>query len=171
MLDPIWQRFDGGARSALPFLTAVLCTLLSVAAWPIPWLGPVAPPLALMAVYYWTVHRPDLLRPGLVFIIGLLNDVVNFLPLGLSALLFIAAHQAILRLRRFFAGHTFFMIWSGFILTAVCVMLAEWLLLCVIRWQGVPLLPVLMQTLLAIVFFPLPCWLFIRLQRATLSTG
>ena len=105
---------------------------------------------------------------SMAFLIGLLNDVLNSLPLGLSALLFVGAHQLILRQRRYFSGHSFFMIWSGFILVTLMVMLAEWLLLCLIRWQSVPVLPVFAQVLLAIVFFPLPCWLFIRLQRAAL---
>ncbi len=105
----------------------VLCTLLSVVTWPLPHLGAVAPPLGLIALYYWTSHRPDLFRPGMAFLIGLLSDVINFLPLGLSALLFVAAHQMIFHQRRFFAGHSFFMMWSGFILTVLAVMLSEWL--------------------------------------------
>jgi rod shape-determining protein MreD len=169
MLDQLWQRLDHGARLSLPFITAFLCALLGVIAWPLPYLGMVAPPLALMALYYWTIHRPDLFHPSMAFAIGLLNDVVHFLPLGLSAFLFVGAHQLILRQRRFFASHSFFMIWTGFILTAFAVMMAEWILLCLIRWQAIPMLPVLAQIVLAVVFFPLPCWLFIRLQRAALT--
>ncbi len=93
MLDTIWQRLDSGTRMALPFVTALLCTLLGVIAWPLPWFGAVAPPLALMAVYYWAIHRPDLFRPGMAFVIGLLHDTINGLPLGLSALLFVAAYD------------------------------------------------------------------------------
>jgi rod shape-determining protein MreD len=169
MLDAVLQRLDSAARMALPFATALLCTLLGVIAWPLPWFGAVAPPLALMAVYYGAIHRPDLFRPGMAFVIGLLHDTINFLPLGLSALLFVAAHQLIFRQRRFFAGHSFFMMWWGFALTVLIVMAAEWLLQGLIGWQLLPVLPVVMQCLLAIVLFPLPCWLLIRLQRAALS--
>src|ERR1700722_347522 len=165
----MWQRFEHGARLSIPFVTVFVCTLLSIVAWPLPHFGMVAPPLALMAIYYWTVHRPDLLGPGLTFLIGLLNDTVHFLPLGLSALVFVGAHEVILRQRRFFAGHSFFMLWSGFILTILGVMLTEWLLLCVLRFQIIPIMSALMQTALAIVFFPLPCWIFIRLQRLTVT--
>jgi rod shape-determining protein MreD len=169
MIDVLWQRLDQSARQSLPFATTFLCTLLSVMAWPLPHFGLVTAPLALIALYYWTVHRPDLFRPWMAFTLGLLNDAVNFLPLGVSALLFVAAHQLVLQQRRFFAGHSFFMMWSGFALTALTIMFAEWLLLCLIRWQGVPFLPVVMQFLLAITIFPLPCQLFIRLQRTALT--
>jgi rod shape-determining protein MreD len=168
MLTPAWQRFDNGARMVLPFVTTLMLCLLSSIRWPIPFLGTVAPPLALMAIYYWTVHRPDLFGSGGAFFIGLLHDVINNLPLGLSALLFVAAHQIILRQRRFFSGHSFFMLWVGFILTVTITMIIEEILLGVINWHGVPFRPVLMQIILAIVLFPLPCWLLIRLQRAAL---
>src|ERR1700679_278021 len=107
MFSNIGQRFDTGARLALPFVTAFLCVLFGVIVWPLPWLGPVVPPLALMAVYYWAIHRPDLFCPSLAFIIGLLNDILSGLPPGLSAFLFVAAHQVVFRQRRFFAGHSF----------------------------------------------------------------
>jgi rod shape-determining protein MreD len=171
MFSTVWQRLDTGARLCLPFAVTLLCTLLSVMAWPLPYFGPVAPPLALIAVYYWTIHRPDLFRPWMAFLIGLLNDVVNFLPLGLTALLFVGAHQLVLRQRRFFAGHSFFMMWSGFALTSVTLMIAEVILLSVIQWKLVPLTPVLMQFILVIVLFPLPCQIFIRMQRSALTLG
>lgn len=169
MLDVVWQRLDNGARLALPFVTTLLCTFFSVVAWPLPHLGAIAPPLGLIALYYWAIHRPDLFRPSMAFVIGLLNDVINSLPLGLSALLFVAAHQLVLHQRRFFTGHSFFMMWFGFILMILTVMIAEWFGICLIHWQATPLLPVITQVILAIVIFPLPCWLLILLQRTVLS--
>ncbi|MFY9287548.1 MAG: rod shape-determining protein MreD [Alphaproteobacteria bacterium] len=169
MLDNFWLRLDSGARQSLPFFTALLCTLFSVIAWPLPHFGPVAPPLGLIALYYWAIHRPDLFRPGMVFLLGLLNDIVNFLPLGLSALLFVGAYQLVLEQRRFFSGHSFFMMWFGFILMLFLVMLAQWLGLSLIQWHLMPFTPVLMQMILAIIIFPLPCWLLISLQRIALS--
>jgi len=169
MLTTVWQRLDQGARLALPFVTALIFTLISAITLPLPWFGEVAPPLALIAVYYWAIHRPDLFWPSMAFGIGFLNDVVHFLPLGLSALIFVAAHHLVLTQRRFFVGHAFFMLWWGFALTMLIVMLATWGLQSAIRWQLVPFLPVVVQALLAIIIFPLPAWLLIRLQRLTLS--
>lgn len=168
-MDVVWQRLDQGLRLAMPSAVALLMTLLSVIVWPLPYLGPVMPPLGFIALYYWSTHRPDLFPPGIAFLLGFLNDIINGLPLGISALLFTLAHQVIFRQRRFFAGHSFFMLWSGFALAAAVLMLAEWFLISLVRWQPSPFLPVLMQTVLAIVIFPLPCWILIRLQRSVLS--
>ena len=169
MIDTIWQRLDHGGRLVLPVMTAIAAALLGSIVWPLPHLGSVAPPLALMTVYYWSLHRPDLFRPSMAFAIGLLNDVINFLPLGLSGLLFVAAHQIVFRQRRFFIGHSFFMMWFGFVLTVIVVLFLQWLMMSIIGWHLIPVLPVLMQTIFAIALFPLPCWLLIVLQRLTLN--
>ncbi|MGE3623753.1 MAG: rod shape-determining protein MreD [Bdellovibrionales bacterium] len=171
MLASFWQRLDAGVRLALPFVVTLLMTLLGVVTWPLPNFGEVAPPLALIAVYYWAIHRPDLFRPSMAFLVGLLNDVLHALPLGLSALVFVGMHQLVFSQRRFFAGHSFFMMWWGFALTALTVLLAEWGALSLVRWQVVPFMPVFLQGALAVVIFPLPCWLLIRLQRGVLSSG
>jgi rod shape-determining protein MreD len=168
-MDIVWQRLDQALRLAMPATATVLMTLLSVIVWPLPYLGPVMPPLAFIALYYWSTHRPDLFPPGIAFMVGFLNDIINGLPLGISALLFTLARQAILQQRRFFAGHSFFMLWSGFALAASVLMIIQWVLVDLVRWQIVPFLPVLIQTVLAIVIFPLPCWALIRLQRSVLS--
>jgi rod shape-determining protein MreD len=145
--------------------------MLSVIAWPLPFLGTVSPPLALVCIYYWTVHRPDLFGAGSAFVIGLLNDIINDLPLGLSAFVYIGVQHVILRQRRFFVGHSFFALWMGFVLTVVIVLIVQMLLLSLVRWQWMPFTPVFMQMILVIVLFPLPCWLFIRLQRLILPQG
>ncbi len=170
-MEVVWQRLDLWLRAAMPSSVAVLLTLLSVGVWPLPYLGPVMPPLAFIALYYWSIHRPDLFPPSIAFILGALNDIINDLPMGVSAFLFTLAHQVIWRQRRFFAGHSFFMLWSGFALAAAVMMVAQWLLISLIGWKTIPFLPVLIQTVLAIVIFPLPCWVMIRLQRAVLSVN
>ena len=154
----------------MPAAVSLLMTLASVIVWPLPYLGAVMPPLAFIALYYWTSHRPDLFPAGIAFLLGILTDVINDLPLGVSALLFVLARQIILQQRRFFAGHSFFMLWSGFALLSTAMMLMEWILVDLMRWQLMPFLPVLVQTVLSILIFPLPCWLLIRLQKVALSS-
>lgn len=105
----------------------------------------------------------------MVFFIGILNDIVNFLPLGLSALLFVTAHQLIYQNRRYFIGHSFFMVWAGFMLTALFVILLQWGLFSLVHWHLIPVIPVFIQILFAITLFPLPCWVFIVFQRLTLT--
>ena len=53
----------------------------------------------------------------------------------------------------------------------VVLLASEWALLSLWRWQMIPFMSVFMQAVIAIVIFPLPCWLLIRLQRGALSSG
>jgi rod shape-determining protein MreD len=170
-MNGVWHRLDHGLRLAMPSAVTLLMTLLTAIVWPLPYLGSVMPPWAFIGLYYWASHRPDLFPVGVAFVIGILNDIINGFPIGVSALLFTVAHQIILRQRRFFAGHSFFMLWFGFALTATVLMIIEWTVIITVDWQIVPFLPVLIQTILAIVIFPLPCWILIRLQRATLTAN
>lgn len=170
MIETFLQKVDHGGRAMLPSVTAFVCTLLGTVVWPLPYLGSVVPPLALMAIYYWAMHRPDLFRPSMAFVIGLLNDVINQMPLGLSALLFVGVHQLVFQQRRYFVGHSFFMMWFGFFLTVFVVTLTEWGLLCIVKSHMIPVMPAIMQILLASALFPLPCWLFILIQRHALNS-
>jgi hypothetical protein len=56
-------------------------------------------------------------------------------------------------------------------MAATALMILEWILITLVRWQPIPFLPVLIQTVLAITIFPLPCWILIRLQRIALPTA
>ncbi len=169
-MDVFWQRLDAGIRAATPMISALILVIFEVCKWPIPYLGTIMPPLAFIALFYWSAHRPDLFSPAVSFGIGILNDIVNGLPIGISALLFTVAHLFIWKQRSLFAGHSFLLLWLGFAISAVFLMLAQWALMGIVVWRVVPIFPIAIQTVLAIVLFPLPCWLLIQLQRNIVSS-
>ena len=47
------------------------------------------PMLNIIVIFYWTVYRPDLVPPFVLFLIGLIDDVVMGTPLGLMASVFV----------------------------------------------------------------------------------
>ncbi|MBV8060131.1 MAG: rod shape-determining protein MreD [Alphaproteobacteria bacterium] len=169
MTDGLWLWLDHKMRRAAPVVTVILSVIIGVLPWPLPYFGVVAPQLALTALYYWTLHRPDLFPASAAFAAGFLNDVLTGLPLGLSAFLYVGMRQVILVQRRFFAGHSFFMLWAGQALAVIGGMVMEWILLSLVRGQGGPFGLIALQILLTILVFPLPCWLMIWLQRMLLA--
>ena len=170
-MEALWQRLDLWMRAALPLILTLFMTLLEIGAWPLPYSGSVRPALGFIALFYWSAHRPDLFTPAMAFAVGLLSDLINGGPTGLSALLFTAAHQIIWRQRGVFAGHSFFMLWLGFVLAVVPLALLQWAGMGLLNWRVAPLLPVLVETILTILLFPLPCWIFIQTQRTALSSN
>ncbi len=165
----IWQKLDHTGRNLLPFAVTVLLMLVAMAPTHVPGLGMVAPPLTLISVFYWAIHRPDLLRPSVVFVLGVLQDLLTGLPVGLSALVFVIAYWVVLTQRRFFLGNSFLLMWSGFAMIAAAAAVIQWAVYSLSQVTLVGFKPAGFQALLAIAIFPLPAWVLMRLHRAFLS--
>jgi rod shape-determining protein MreD len=164
-----WLRLDAWARKLLPFAMTVLLVMLSVTPLHVPALGTVAPALSLMAVYYWAIFRPDLLPALAVFAVGLFQDVLGGLPLGVTALALLAVFGVVSSQRRFFLGKSFLVMWWGFMLIAAGVTVAMWLLLSALSGTLIAPGPVVVHFLLTLALFPCFTWLFIRVQQAFLQ--
>jgi len=169
MFSSFGQKLGTAVRNLLPLETALVFLLLGVLVWPIPYIGSVSPSLSLVAVYYWSIYRPDLFRPSLVFVLGLVNDVLNFLPIGLSACVFLGVHQLSFSQRRFLAGQIFYMLWAGFAIIAFLAALANWSVLSLKADHVLSVMPVFLQYIMTVALFPLPAWVLIRLQRNFLT--
>lgn len=166
MFAPLLQKFASSLRQTVPSLTCLVFILLGVLVWPIPYVGSVTPDIGLAAIYYWAVYRPDLLRPSVVFALGLMSDALNFMPLGLTAFLYVAVYQISYTQRRFFVSQYFPMLWFGFALVCLLSAFSEWLFLSLVEDQLRSLRPVVFQTLLTVAVFPLPSWIFNKIQKA-----
>jgi rod shape-determining protein MreD len=163
------QRLDLRLRQALPVLLTLAVVVLSVAPLRLPDYALVAPGLVLIALFFWTVHRPDLLRPWHAFAIGLFDDVLSGTPLGVNALIFVLAHAVIVAQHKVFRGKPFAVIWFAFVLLALAAQLATAALaLAAARVLVDPLLLVV-QLALTIGFYPPLAWLLGRAQRAFLA--
>ncbi|MDX1580283.1 MAG: rod shape-determining protein MreD, partial [Alphaproteobacteria bacterium] len=108
-------------RSAIPAVLGFLLATLASVPTGIEHLGSVMPALALIAVYYWTVQRPDLMAPAAAFLIGLWKDILLGGPLGLMAVLLLLARTFVVNQRQFVAGQAFLVGWMGFILLSAGV--------------------------------------------------
>ncbi|MFC7333438.1 rod shape-determining protein MreD [Rhodocista pekingensis] len=164
----IWHRLDQTGRHLLPLGTTVLFMLVGMTPTQIPGLVQVAPPLMLMAVVYWAVHRPDLLRPTLVFLLGVLNDLLGGAPLGMTALVFVLAYWLLLTQRRFFLGNSFLLLWIGFTMVALGAAAVQWAVYSLMAAELLTFRAAGFQVMLATAVFPLAAWVLMRLHRAFL---
>ena len=55
----------------------------------VPDLSPIVPSLAIIAIYYWVIYRPDLMPGWAVFLLGLIQDLLGGGPVGVHALVFL----------------------------------------------------------------------------------
>jgi rod shape-determining protein MreD len=157
------------ASYLVPLTTTFAVTLLAVLPLPIPYYNFAAPSLTLIAIYYWTVFRPDLMPMLVLFGIGIVNDALSGAPLGVSSLVFLVLQVAVLSQRRYLIGQPFWMLWSGFALIVPPAALFQWLVLSVLRGQPLAPLATVAGSLLTIAVFPLVANILVRMQRALLG--
>lgn len=164
----VWQRLDLAGRALSPFAMTFLLVVVSAAPLRSPDVAPVMPALAVTAVYYWTVFRPDLMPVWAVFLIGLFQDLLLGAPLGVGVLSLLLVHLAIAAMRRFFANASFIMLWLAFAVIAAGLSLLSWLLASLLLGHLLAVGPVVLQYATTIAAYPCLAWLFGRAQQAFL---
>ena len=128
MTSGLWHRFETAVRGLTPFVLTLFLAMLTVVPLRIPDFAPITPVLTVIAVYYWSIYRPDLLPMAAVFGVGLFQDALAGTPLGLTALVLLAVQYAVITQRRFFHSKTFLVEWWGFMLVAPVAAFVGWLL-------------------------------------------
>lgn len=162
------QRLDGLAKGVIPTLFAVLLVVLSLVPLRAPEVAPVMPALGLTAIYYWAVFRPDLLPVWLVFLLGLLQDLLTGMPLGVSVLAMVAMHLFVSSQRRIFVNASFLMLWVVFALFSASALALAWLAGSLLAGALADPRLLLLQYVLTVGVYPCLAWLFGRAQQLLL---
>lgn len=154
-----WQTLDMLGRRTIPFLVAVALILMSLLPWPLPGVATVAPMPLLATVYYWSVHRTELMPPTAILLLGLLQDILTGGLLGLTAFMLLGAQWALLGQARHLARGPFVLELAGFAVTAATFAGASWLAISIYYRRPVTPNALVFQFLLALCLYPLLNWL------------
>jgi rod shape-determining protein MreD len=166
--DSFWFKLDATARQMTPFLMTVMMVVITQIPLRLPGIAPVTLALALVSVYYWALHQPDLLPAPAVFFIGLLQDMLAGTPLGLGAFSLLLGYGIVVSQRRFFHGKSFLVVWWGFSMTAVAVGLLRWLMVSMLEGEIVLFAPTLAEFALTTTLYPVFGYLFVLIHRSLL---
>lgn len=169
MKPSFWQRLDRWARRLTPVGLTLLLVVLNVIPFQVPGFARIVPVFALIAVHHWAIYEPELMPAYAVFLIGVLQDMLSGVPLGVNALVFLAVYGAVVWQRRFFVGKSFMITWLGFAVVGAGAMALSWLLVSAIHLIVVDPRALVYQYLLTLGFFPLLAWVFMRWQQAFLK--
>ncbi|MBL8702332.1 MAG: rod shape-determining protein MreD [Alphaproteobacteria bacterium] len=169
MRPGLLQRLDTKLRHAVPGLLTLAFVILSVAPLRVPDYALIAPGLVLIALFYWTVHRPDLLHPWHACVLGLFDDILSGTPIGINGLVLTLVHWAVTSQHTFFRGKSFAVIWLAFALLAPAAIALIALLSFVAARAMIDPVVLLVQALLTIALYPPLAWLLGRAQRFLLS--
>ncbi len=165
MWKDLGQNLDRWARQLAPCCVLFILVLVGVLPFGIPFMPEIMPMLTMIAIFYWTVYRPDLIPPVFIFFIGLIQDVLVGSLLGMNALALLLVYGITLTQRQVFLSKPFSVTWLGFIVISGGAFLMMWCLTGILNINIILNPVILFQFLLTIFLFPLSVWLFVRMHR------
>ena len=96
----LWRQLDAASRAAFPAAITALVLLGTSAPLGLPGQAQLQPAAALACVFFWSLFRPASMPPAVVFLIGLLADLLGLSPVGASVLVLLMVHGFAVRWRR-----------------------------------------------------------------------
>jgi rod shape-determining protein MreD len=160
------RRLDLAARHAFPASCTILLMLLTEAPFGIADQPVLLPAIALACVYFWSLFRPAAMPPPVVFLIGVLFDLLAYQPLGLGPLTLLVVHGLALRWRRTLTRLGFLPVWLAFAGFAVAAAALGWVLTMALSFRLLPVAPALFQATLTAAIYPALAILFTRAHRS-----
>lgn len=108
------RSMDDRVRQFLPMTTLLVAAVVDLA--PLPDASPstVSPDFLLAALFFWSLHRSDLVPPTALFLLGLAVDLVGGGLMGLTPLSLFFVREVVVRRRRMLLGAGPFLRWLFF---------------------------------------------------------
>jgi rod shape-determining protein MreD len=152
--ETLGRRLDRIGRASFPAAASIGLMLLTVAPFGFAGQAALLPAVAVGSVYFWSLYRPGAMPPVLVFGIGLLLDLLGYLPLGVGVLMLLTVHGLVLRLRRLLVRQSFLVVWviyAGFALGATTL---GWGLASLLGFRLLPVSAAMFQFVVAVALYP-----------------
>ena len=160
------RRLDIAARHAFPASCTILLMLLSLTPFDIVDQAELLPAVTVACVYFWSLFRPAAMPPPVVFLIGLLLDLLGYLPLGVGVLTLLIVHGLALRWRTVLTRLGFLMVWLAFAGFGAGAAAVSWLLTMLLSFRMLPPGPAIFEAVLTAALYPALAILFIRAHRS-----
>lgn len=122
-------------------------------------------PLALVIACYWGIRYPTHANYGVMFALGLLEDVLSSAPIGLNALLMLMLRYLVHKGPQNVAVQGFMVMWAYCSLLLFVLLSAQWLLASSYEARLYPLPPMLMHTLCGALLYPAVHLISLSLER------
>ncbi|MDA8249320.1 MAG: rod shape-determining protein MreD [Rhodospirillales bacterium] len=164
--ESLGRRLDMAARWSFPAATTALLLLAAATPLGLPGQAELQASVALAGVFFWSLFRPAAMLPLVVFLIGLLADLLGYAPPGVGVLSLLLVHGVAVRWRRLLTRQGFLLVWFVFAAVAATAAVLQWGLTAVLTWRLLPPGPALLQALVAAGLYPALATL---LTRAHLS--
>ncbi len=161
----LWRQLDMTARRSFPASTAALLLLITSAPLGLPGQAELQATIALSCIFFWSLFRPASMPPVVVFLIGLLGDLLGYAPPGVCVITLLIVHGLAFRWRRVLTRQGFLLVWLSFLGVACGASALEWALTSLLTFHLLPPGPAVFQSALAAGVYPLLAVLFIHAHQ------
>lgn len=153
-MNPFIDHIPVVFRMLAVYLLMFVFFLLNTISFATPVSTTIDVPFIIMVLYYWSIYRPTLIPPFLVFALGVCFDLLSGWPVGLNAFIFLFLRHVIVSQRTFLTGQPFTVVWIGFMMASLGSMTLQWILFGLTRFQWSALDPVIVTGFVSILLFP-----------------
>jgi len=157
-MHSFWQRLIP------PALTAFMVILAAVPLR-IPGIHEVMPAFTLINIYYWGIFYPGILPYWFLCVVGLLEDTLAGMPLGVSSFVNLAVAFMLVKERRILGKMLFGSVWFGFMMLACFAMLLQWCVISIYFGRFVPIGDNVMQCMATCLAYPLLHLMLTKIYR------
>jgi rod shape-determining protein MreD len=164
----LWLRVDIAARRLAPLVLTLVLVVLSQVPMQLPASMPITPAFAVISIYFWGLHQPDVLPAPAVFGVGLFQDVLGGLPIGLNAFMLLVLYGLVVSQRRYFFGKSFGVLWWGFAMVAIVTGFLEWAMMSILSGRVLAVMPVAVEQLTTAALYPVVAYVFVLTHRSIL---
>ncbi len=112
------------------------------------------PSFLMITVFYLSMFLPATLPYTVVFILGVLFDLIMGFPMAITALLLVSVQLIVQTQRRFLLGQPFIVLWLSFALICAAGFIIQWAVFCLFFWKVMLFQPILINASLTILLFP-----------------
>lgn len=159
------RRLDAVARAMFPSCCTAVLMLATAAPFGLADQAALLPAVSLGCVWFWSLFRPFSMPPAAAFLLGVLFDLLGYLPLGVGVLTLLAVHGVAMRWRRLLTRQGFLIVWLAFAAVAAGASFLSWGLASLLSFRLLPIQTALFQCALSAALYPVIAILFTRAHR------
>ena len=142
-------------QKSLPLLTSIIFLLMAYLPLNFGFLYNVRPDFGLMCIYFWMLHRPDLIGIGTIVLMGIVSMFISSSVVGASLIAYLVMYVLIYNTQKLFNAKPFVVIWYGFMALCLCSMFVKWLVVSIYYNSFLPLSMLMLSYLMGVVLYPL----------------
>ena len=142
-------------QKSLPLITSIVFLFMAYLPLNFGFLYNVRPDFGLMCIYFWMLHRPDLIGITTIVLLGIVSMFVSSSVAGASMVAYLVMYVLLYNTQKLFNAKPFVVIWYGFMALCLFSLLVKWLVVSIYYNSFLPLSMLMLSYLIGVVLYPL----------------